>query len=95
MPKKLKARKMPEDFYKMKEFNEKDKKISMKMVFGKNATTKGKKKEKKVPKGSHRMSDGSIMKDSDMKKTTKGKTTKGASATKGKKKKKNIKKDKY
>jgi uncharacterized protein YxeA len=37
MPKKTKARKMPANFYDMKAFNERDKKISMKMVFGKNA----------------------------------------------------------
>ena len=37
MPKKLKTKKMPADFYNMEAFNEKDKKISMKEVFGKNA----------------------------------------------------------
>ena len=37
MPKKTKAKKMPADFYNMEAFNEKDKKISMKEVFGKNA----------------------------------------------------------
>ena len=37
MPKKMKTRKMPADFYNMKAFNERDKKITMKEVFGKNA----------------------------------------------------------
>jgi len=37
MPKKMKTRKMPADFYNMKAFNDRDKKITMKEVFGKNA----------------------------------------------------------
>ena len=52
MPKKMKTRKMPADFYNMKEFNERDKKITMKEVFGKNAPNaktniKNKNKKKK------------------------------------------------
>ena len=50
MPKKTKAKQMPSDFYNMEAFNEKDKKIDMKEVFGKNApkqTTK-KKTTKKI-----------------------------------------------
>ena len=33
----MKTRKMPADFYNMKAFNDRDKKITMKEVFGKNA----------------------------------------------------------
>ena len=46
---------------------EESKKIKPKEVFGANYKPKPKSK-KKVPKGSHRMPDGSIMKDKDMKK---------------------------
>ena len=55
-----------------------EKKINPSKVFdGYKKTTVKKTKSKAVPKGSHRMPDGSIMKDSDMKKkTTKKKTTK-------------------
>ena len=60
MPKKKKSKlkKAPENYYDMKDSVEKDK---MSEVFG----TKG---GKKVPKGSHKMPDGSVMKDSKMKK---------------------------
>ena len=47
---------------------EESKKIKPKEVFGANYKPKPKPKKKKVPKGSHRMPDGSIMKDKDMKK---------------------------
>lgn len=52
MPKKTKAKKMPADFYNMKAFNERDKKIKMKDVFGVSSTksasvTKGKTNKKK------------------------------------------------
>ena len=52
MPKKLKTKKMPSDFYNMEAFNEKDKKIDMKTVFGKNAPKKNnlKKPKNKTPK---------------------------------------------
>ncbi len=45
MPKKTKAKQMPSDFYNMEAFNEKDKKINMKEVFGKNAPTKSNNKK--------------------------------------------------
>ena len=63
MPKKKKSKlkKAPENYYDMKDSVEKDKKVKMSEVFG----TKG---GKKVPKGSHKMPDGSVMKDSKMKK---------------------------
>lgn len=54
MPKKTKAKKMPTDFYNMQAFNEKDKKISMKEVFGKNAPKA--KTNIKQTKGSQRQS---------------------------------------
>jgi len=47
MPKKTKAKQMQSDFYNMEAFNEKDKKIDMKEVFGKNAPTKSNKKTTK------------------------------------------------
>lgn len=54
---------------------EESKKIKPKEVFGSNYTStnspKKTKASKKVPKGSHRMPDGSIMKDKDMKKKKK------------------------
>tara|TARA_R110000751_G_scaffold189513_1_gene295512 strand:+ start:255 stop:518 length:264 start_codon:yes stop_codon:yes gene_type:complete len=55
--------------FKVKESVEKNKKIKPKEVFGKDYNNKSKKKP--VPKGSHRMPNGSIMKDSDMKKSKK------------------------
>ena len=68
MPKKTKkARKAPENYYDMKGSVDKDKKVKQSEVFGQT------KSNKKVPKGSHKMPDGSIMKDSDMKKTKKPK----------------------
>tara|TARA_R110000868_G_scaffold174515_1_gene411249 strand:- start:12 stop:251 length:240 start_codon:yes stop_codon:yes gene_type:complete len=75
MPKKSKpAKPAPADYYDMKGSVEKDKKVKPQEVFGKEATKKpNKKTKKKVPNGSHRMPDGTIMKDSDMK--TKKKTT--------------------
>tara|TARA_R110000803_G_scaffold77910_3_gene142857 strand:+ start:4918 stop:5169 length:252 start_codon:yes stop_codon:yes gene_type:complete len=80
MPKKAKkTRPAPKDYFDMKGSVEKDKKVKPKEVFGKDAVKKkpNKKPNKKVPKNSHRMPDGSIMKDSDMpKKKTKKKTTK-------------------
>lgn len=54
--------------FKVKDSVEKNKKIKPKEVFGSNYQKKKEKKKGKVPKGSHRMPDGSIMKDSDMKK---------------------------
>ena len=65
MPKKAKAKQMPSDFYNMEAFNEKDKKINMKEVFGKNApkktnkqTTKKKTtkkiKQERAPNGSNK-----------------------------------------
>tara|TARA_R110002110_G_scaffold392219_1_gene605706 strand:- start:421 stop:642 length:222 start_codon:yes stop_codon:yes gene_type:complete len=62
MPKK--AKKAPQNYYDMKGSVDKDKKVKQSEVFGKT-------KSKPVPKGSHRMKDGSIMKDSDMKKPKK------------------------
>ena len=46
MPKKTKAKKMPADFYNMEAFNQRDKKINMKEVFGKNAPNKQTTKKK-------------------------------------------------
>lgn len=46
MPKKTKAKQMPANFYDMEAFNEKDKKIDMKEVFGKNAPKKTNKQTK-------------------------------------------------
>jgi len=63
MPKK--AKKAPQNYYDMKGSVDKDKKVKQSEVFGKT------KSNKKVPKGSHKMPDGSIMKDSDMKKPKK------------------------
>jgi len=85
----------PDNYYDMVGSVEKDKKIKHKEVFGKGTgKPTGKKpkvkpkviydKSKRVPKGSHRMPDGTIMKDSDMpkpkvkknkKKTVKKKST--------------------
>ena len=62
MPKQ--AKKAPQNYYDMKGSVDKDKRVKQSDVFGK-------KKSKPVPKGSHRMKDGSIMKDSDMKKPKK------------------------
>lgn len=73
MPKKPKA--APKDYYDMKDSVDKSKKIKHSEVFGKGTGKKG-----KVPKGSHRMPDGSIMKDSDMPKKTKKKNTKKKSS---------------
>ncbi len=50
MPKKAKAKQMPSNFYDMEAFNERDKKISMKEVFGKNATTNKQSTKKKTKK---------------------------------------------
>jgi hypothetical protein len=76
MPKKTKKSKpAPKDYFDMKGSVEKDKKVKPKEVFGKEAVKK--KPNKKVPKNSHRMPDGTIMKDSEMsKKKTKKKTIK-------------------
>lgn len=57
--------------YDLTKEREKDKKVKPKQVFDfKNSDSK-KQNDKKVPKGHHRMPDGSIMKDSDMKKKNK------------------------
>lgn len=72
-PKKIDSSNPCEDcqFDLVKEKN-KDKKVKPKQVFDYN-NKNNQKQEKKVPKGSHRMPDGSIMKDSDMKKKKKNK----------------------
>jgi|TARA_R110000824_G_scaffold86025_2_gene213219 hypothetical protein len=54
----------------MKELND-DKKIKPEKLFEGYSQPKKKPKKKPVPKGSHRMPDGSVMKDSDMKKKDK------------------------
>lgn len=90
MPKAMKI--APDNYYDMVGSVEKDKKIKHSEVFGKGTgkptgkkptgkkptgkkpTAKGTKK--RVPKGSHRMPDGTIMKDSDMPKKNKKKQTK-------------------
>jgi len=63
--------------YDLNKEREKDKKIKPKQVFDFKNTDSKKQKNKKVPKGSHRMPDGSIMKDSDM--PSKGKSKKNKS----------------
>ena len=67
MPKPMKI--APDNYYDMVGSVEKDKKIKHSEVFGKGT-------KKRVPKGSHRMPDGTIMKDSDMPKKNKKKQTK-------------------
>tara|TARA_R110000765_G_scaffold196197_2_gene301700 strand:- start:347 stop:598 length:252 start_codon:yes stop_codon:yes gene_type:complete len=80
MPKPMKI--APDNYYDMVGSVEKDKKIKHSEVFGKGTgkpTGKkptGKGTKKRVPKGSHRMPDGTIMKDSDMPKKNKKKQTK-------------------
>ena len=81
MPKPMKI--APDNYYDMVGSVEKDKKIKHSEVFGKGTGKKptGKKPtakgtKKRVPKGSHRMPDGTIMKDSDMPKKNKKKQTK-------------------
>jgi hypothetical protein len=54
----------------MKELND-DKKIKPEKLFEGYSQPKKKPKKKRLPKGSHRMPDGSVMKDSDMKKKDK------------------------
>lgn len=76
MPKKGKMKKAPTNYYDMAGSVEKDKKVKQSDVFGKQSSAKAKPKPKskktKIPKGYHRMPDGTIMKDSDMpKKKTK------------------------
>ena len=71
MPKKgKKTTKAPATYYDMAGSVEKDKKVKQSTVFGKSsAKPKAKPKTKanaKIPKGYHRMPDGTIMKDSDM-----------------------------
>ena len=75
MPKKVKTTKAPATYYDMAGSVEKDKKVKQSDVFGKTgkAKAKPKAKSKKVKKGYHRMPDGTIMKDSDMKKDKKKK----------------------
>ena len=67
-----------EDCYNLEEVTEDQKKVKAKDVFDSYTPPKKSKDNKKnnkakgrVPKGSHRMPDGSIMKDSDMKKKKK------------------------
>jgi len=78
MPKKgKKTTKAPATYYDMAGSVEKDKKVKQSDVFGKTGKAKAKPKSKaKIPKGYHRMPDGTIMKDSDMKKTKKDKKKK-------------------
>ncbi len=82
MPKKgKKTTKAPATYYDMAGSVEKDKKVKQSDVFGKTGKVKAKPKAKskaKIPKGYHRMPDGTIMKDSDMpkKKTKKDKKKK-------------------
>eukprot|EP01051_Picozoa_sp_SAG22_P006647 SAG22_NODE_442_length_10476_cov_4.827792_4_plen_79_part_00 len=76
MPKKgKKTTKAPTNYYDMAGSVEKDKKVKQSDVFGKKSSAKAKPKakSKKVKKGYHRMPDGTIMKDSDMKKDKKKK----------------------
>jgi len=79
MPKKGKTTKAPANYYDMEGSVEKDKKVKQSDVFGKTGKAKAKPKakpkakSKKVKKGYHRMPDGTIMKDSDMKKDKKKK----------------------
>jgi len=75
MPKKGKTTKAPATYYDMAGSVEKDKKVKQSDVFGKKSSAKAKPKakSKKVKKGYHRMPDGTIMKDSDMKKDKKKK----------------------
>ena len=75
MPKKGKMKKAPANYYDMEGSVEKDKKVKQSDVFGKQSSAKAKPKSKKtkVKKGSHRMPDGTIMKDSDMKNNKKKK----------------------
>ncbi len=86
MPKKgKKTTKAPATYYDMAGSVEKNKKVKQSDVFGKTGKAKAKPKAKskpkskaKIPKGYHRMPDGTIMKDSDMpkKKTKKDKKKK-------------------
>ena len=55
----------PANYFDMMGSVEKDKKLSQREVFGKQSNDKG--KVSKVPKGSHKMPDGSVMKDNAMK----------------------------
>lgn len=76
MPKKgKKTTKAPANYYDMAGSVEKDKKVKQSDVFGKKSSAKAKPKSKKtkIPKGYHRMPDGTIMKDSDMKNNKKKK----------------------
>ena len=69
MPKKKKNI-TPTDYFDMKERGEKDKKVKQSDVFGKGKKDDKKKttkKKKKAPPGYHYMTDGKLMKDSEMK----------------------------
>ncbi len=83
MPKKGKMKKAPATYYDMAGSVEKDKKVKQSDVFGKTGKVKAKPKQKskpkskaKIPKGYHRMPDGTIMKDSDMPQAKQQKTKK-------------------
>jgi len=74
----MNSRKLPSDFFDLKDRVKRDNKVSHKEVFGsmpKKSPNK-KKTTKKIPTGMHVMPDGTLMKNSDMPKKSKTKSKK-------------------
>ncbi len=75
----MNSRKLPSDFFDLKERVKRDNRVSHKEVFGMPKKSPNKKTRnklvdtKKIPKGMHLMPDGTLMKNSDMPKKTKSK----------------------
>jgi len=69
----MNSRKLPSDFFDLKDRVKRDNRVSHKEVFGMPKKSPNKKTTKKIPKGMHVMPDGTLMKDSDMPKKTKSK----------------------